>query len=345
MDTTQPRQISVVEPVGAAIEETKKILFRPFDITKWFAIGFCAWLAMLGNGGGGGNYNFNFGDRTSSGQAPDFQREMHNIKDAALEHLPVIISVTAVVVLVILVISLVLMWLKSRGQFMFLHCVSQNVAEVVNPWKRYARQANSLFLFRIVLGLFGVIASLLFIVPLIFIFISFAKKDFKVFAAAGVVPAILLILAFIVLAIVLAIVKMLTKDFVVPVMYIQNCTVTEGWKRFWALCKANMGTFVLFLLFLFVINIAISVMMVLLVVFTCCCAACIMAIPYIGTVALLPLLVWRRAYSALFLAQFGPEFNIFSVEPQPAIPTVPGYPVVPVSPEEDLPPESPEQNF
>ncbi|MHC5085489.1 MAG: hypothetical protein ACYSOV_07800 [Planctomycetota bacterium] len=32
MDTNQMRQISVIEPIGAAIEKTKQILFQPFDI-------------------------------------------------------------------------------------------------------------------------------------------------------------------------------------------------------------------------------------------------------------------------------------------------------------------------
>jgi hypothetical protein len=55
--------ISVIEPVSKAIEKTKEILFRPFDLKKWCVIGFCAWLATLGEGGGGGgnggggNYN------------------------------------------------------------------------------------------------------------------------------------------------------------------------------------------------------------------------------------------------------------------------------------------------
>ena len=36
MDPIQPREISVVEPIGAAFEKTKQILFQPFDIGKWF---------------------------------------------------------------------------------------------------------------------------------------------------------------------------------------------------------------------------------------------------------------------------------------------------------------------
>ena len=172
MDTNQMRQISVIEPIGAAIEKTKQILFQPFDITKWFAIGFCAWLATLGSGG---RSNLNFGNWGSHDQSPDFQQEIHNVKEAVLENLPIVIGVGALVILVILVLSLVFMWLKSRGQFMFFHCVSRDKGEVVKPWKQYAQQANSLFLFRLVLGLAGVAVSILFIVPLVAIGFSFAK--------------------------------------------------------------------------------------------------------------------------------------------------------------------------
>src|SRR5687767_10268602 len=50
---------SVTEPITQAYNRTVDILFKPFNITKWFVLGFAAWLAQLGEGGGGGN-NFNF---------------------------------------------------------------------------------------------------------------------------------------------------------------------------------------------------------------------------------------------------------------------------------------------
>lgn len=352
MNTTQPRPISIIEPIGAAIEKTKQILFQPFDLAKWFAIGFCAWLAALGDGGGGGNgnYNFNFGNQ-SSGGCGDFQHEIHNLKDVVLANLPIIISVSIAIVLVVVVLALVFMWLRSRGQFMFLHCVAENKGEVVLPWKRYATQANSLFLFKAVLWAIGAVVSLALIVPLVFIFISFAKTDFKVFAAAAVIPAIFIVLAFMLMAIVFGVIKTLTKDFVVPIMYLETCTVTEGWKRFWALCKPNLGTFFLFLLFLIVVNIVLGMIAFAVVMAACCmcCIGIIFMIPYIGTVAMLPLLVWRRAYSALFLSQFGPQFDVFPPQVPPVVvPSAVIPPVGPVSPVTeggDLPPEPPQQNF
>ncbi|HLX94273.1 MAG TPA: hypothetical protein VKU37_00855 [Verrucomicrobiae bacterium] len=49
--STHPREISVAEPVSPALEQVKRVLFRPFDLGKWFTIGFCAWLAQLGESG------------------------------------------------------------------------------------------------------------------------------------------------------------------------------------------------------------------------------------------------------------------------------------------------------
>jgi hypothetical protein len=58
MDVEQVTAVSVLEPVGQAIEKVKEILFKPFDLGRWFVIGFCAWLACLDQGGG---FNFNIG--------------------------------------------------------------------------------------------------------------------------------------------------------------------------------------------------------------------------------------------------------------------------------------------
>ncbi len=328
MDTLQPGQISVVEPIGAAIEKTKKILFRPFNIAKWFAIGFCAWLATLGSGG---RSNLNFGNWGSHEQSPDFQQEIHNVKEAVLENLPIVIGVGALVILVILVLSLVFMWLKSRGQFMFFHCVSRDKGEVVKPWKQYAQQANSLFLFRLVLGLAGVAVSILFIVPLVAIGFSFAKTGIAGFALANLVWGFLLIFCIIMVALTLSGIRLLTDDFVVPIMSLRRCSVTEGWKEFWRLLMSNKGPFTVYLLFLFVIGLAIGMIILLAVLVTCCCAACFLMIPYIGTVVMLPILVWRRAYSLLYLSQYGPEFDVFVPEPTPIV--VPTASIPPIAPE------------
>jgi len=44
---TAPINLSVIDPIGRALDRVKLLLFQPFDLGKWFAIGFCAWLAFL----------------------------------------------------------------------------------------------------------------------------------------------------------------------------------------------------------------------------------------------------------------------------------------------------------
>jgi hypothetical protein len=308
MEQVQPQNISVLEPIGAAIEKTKEILFHPFDLVKWLTIGFCAWLATLGSrggrvGGGGGNFKH--------GNVQDFQHEIQHLKEDILNNLPIILSVGMVVVIVVLVISLVLMWLKSRGQFMFLDCVAQNKAEVVNPWKRYAAQGNSLFVFNIILWLAGLFASAVFLVPLAFLVITFFYHGIEALAMVDLMGFFVLLFGLILVILTIALIKSLTTDFVAPIMYLRNCSVMTGWREFKAILFAYKWPFTLYLTFLFVVGIAMFMIVFLAIIFTCCCAACILAIPYIGTVLMLPLLVWRRAYSLCYLAQYGALYDVF----------------------------------
>lgn len=41
MDTLRPQGVSVIDPIGPAIEHVRLMLFKPFDISKWMTIGFC----------------------------------------------------------------------------------------------------------------------------------------------------------------------------------------------------------------------------------------------------------------------------------------------------------------
>jgi hypothetical protein len=49
-----------------------------------------------------------------------------------------------------------------------------------------------------------------------------------------------------------------------------------------------------------------------------CLTCCLAAIPYLGSVILLPLLVFDRAYPLYFLEQFGPEWRFFGPASSPA---------------------------
>jgi hypothetical protein len=54
METGNVRGVSVLEPIGHAINKTKHILFEPFSLEKWFVIGFCAGWPGSRSGGAAG---------------------------------------------------------------------------------------------------------------------------------------------------------------------------------------------------------------------------------------------------------------------------------------------------
>jgi hypothetical protein len=60
-----------------------------------------------------------------------------------------------------------------------------------------------------------------------------------------------------------------------------------------------------------VLAMAIGTLVVFAILLTCCLAGCLMALPYIGTVFLLPVLVFKRSYSLYYLAQYGPQYDVF----------------------------------
>src|SRR5262249_11141273 len=105
-------RIEIFKPFGEAFELMKKILFQPFDLKKWFVIGFGAWLANLGSGGGSFNYQSDSGE------------EVRKLNDAIGEipH-PILVAGIIVVIVLVLVLIVVFAWLRARGGFMFIDCI------------------------------------------------------------------------------------------------------------------------------------------------------------------------------------------------------------------------------
>jgi hypothetical protein len=308
--TPQENQISVIDPISPAIEWVKTILFRPFDLGKWFVIGFCAWLAYLGERGGP-NFNFRFGGQQHGPSGESF----HHAKEVIIESLFWIIPVAIVVTLVIIVIGFVMTWLSSRGRFMFLHCVALNKAEVVAPWHKFSKQGNSLFLFRIVVGLISFAIVMMLIAMLVVIgILLFAGGGGP--HPLGIIFIVLMAICLIIpTALVFALINKFTRDFIVPIMFLRQGTCMAAWREFWPLLTGNKGKFTIYILFQIVIALAVGVIIVAGVCITCCCLGCILAIPYIGTVLMLPILVFDRSYSLLYLRQYGTGYDVFSSEP------------------------------
>jgi hypothetical protein len=319
-----PREISVTEPVEPAYERVKQMLFKPFDLTKWITIGFCAWLAGFGeSGGGGGGLNgLNNGNYNSGGGKVEPLEQFREFYQQAVDYVTAnvnwIVPVAVIVVLLLLALWVLVLWLSSRGKFMFLHCVALDRAEVELPWSKFAGAANSLFRFRLVVGLIWMVLLLPLLMFIAMIILRMVLQDEADFA--GVMTAIGLGLVFILLSLVFALIHKFMVDFVVPIMFLRGGSCLAAWREFWTLLTANAGKFALYVLFQIVLGMVIGALVVMAILLTCCLAGCLMVLPFVGTVLLLPVLVFKRAYPLYYLAQFGPQYNVFPAPPAPPAP-------------------------
>lgn len=296
--------ISYSQPLSMGFQRMKKALFQPFDITKWFRIGFTAWLAGLTecNGGSSGNNsgsNFNNLDKFF-----DFPQTAWNW----LIDNPLWANLILVGIVFLIIIVSVIIWVSARGKFMFLHNVVHDNAEISQPWHDYRKEGNSLFWFDFV---FGWIAFAVFMLIAAHCFVSAKELYYGDFTKPEIFLSILqMVLLFIGYIIVFGYIGLFEKDFVVPIMYKHRIGVLSAWGKFLALLGRKLFTFLLYGLFIFVLGIAVAIGIIFFALVTCCIGLLLIAIPYIGAVVLLPVSYTFRAFSIEFLAQFGDDFDL-----------------------------------
>jgi len=292
--------ISYVEPLSRAFERMRRMLFQPFELSKWLVLGFSAWLAGLatGNGGGSSWQAYDGGDLSSP-------REMVSDLDRILERLVEQVFLVPIVLLVVsvaLVIILLVLWISSRAKFIFLDNVVHDRAMIVEPWKRFRRLGDSLFLWR--LG-FAVVCFAVVLVLLVVIFAPAATLSLSdALRGLSLASIFLGVLVMAVLGVIAAFVLLLLENFVIPIMYRFDLRATEAWRALLPWLRSYGGSFVLY--GGFVLLVAIPAFFAFWVL--CCCTCCIVALPYLGTVILLPIWVTYRIFSLEFLAQFGADY-------------------------------------
>jgi hypothetical protein len=314
--------IHYVAPLQRAWARMKGILFNPFDLGKWLVIGFSAWLARLAGGGGGGGMRVN----PSRGHvAPPHVRRLLREAWAYLQAHPNWLTLVIVGAITVAVIVLVLVWISSRGKFIFLDNVVHDRARIAEPWRRYAPLGDSLFLWRLGYGVVCLLALAALGAAAVMAAGGFSGFGFG--SVRSVTITVLAGLAAVLVGIACACVSLFLDSFVVPVMYRNGIGAVEAWRRLLPWLEAHLGAFLLYGLFVLGLVAAVGIGVFAAGLMTCCVGLLLVMLPYVGTVILLPFLVTYRAFSVEFLTQFDPGFAVF---PQPeAAPPTPTEPTTP----------------
>lgn len=299
--------ISYSEPLSKAWLRMKTMLFRPFNIGVWFVLGFSAFLASLAESAGssgGKTTKWINGDSNV-----DFYKDvLEDLSSSTWDFIETGLGLGIAMVLGIgvIVIGLLILWVSSRGQFMFLDNLVHRRTEITRPWSEFAAQGNSLFVWQIFFALITMATVVLCVLLGVGIFVPLMSAyagwviSVPLFIVAGTIAFILIVTTLYI--------DFFLFSFIVPIMHRERIGAMAAWSRFLPLFREHPGSFILCGLFYTLLTMVGYLAFMLGGLLTCCIGLILMAIPYLGSVITLPLSVTLRYYTLDFLSQFGGEF-------------------------------------
>ncbi len=233
---------SAVDSITLAIEHTKQQLFKPFRIGQWSKLAFVGLLA--GELGSSGFSPSNFNLHRHTGAVPRTGLPNSLGIDPAL-----VAALIAAAIVAALAIGTILMYVGSVMRFVLFDSIIAKECHVGASWSRRLGAGwrfflwKLLYLFLVSVGLFVLIGF-----PLVFAFAKGWLKDPKAHLPALVLGGGLLLLVVLVFLVVTAVIFVLTKDFVVPLMALDDINAFEAWRRLVPMLKAELGAYGVYIL-------------------------------------------------------------------------------------------------
>ncbi len=283
-------------------------LFRPASTQVWIGLGFTAWLAHLGE----------------RGLQVDISGDFHRLW-AHADRWPTfwgnystwIMAGLALILTLFVLVSLVLLWLRCRGTFMFLDNVIREDQAVVQPWRRSAAPGWRLFTWNLVLWLILTVLLALALAPLLVYGLTHLRgaEVLGLPTALGVSVPLCIVWIFVVIGITVTV-----ADLATPLMYRDQLTVISALRRLLALWAVAPQAMAGYLGVRLLLGITAGLTVFAGGCLTCCCLWFLLMVPLLWAVILLPVLLLVRLYSLEFLRQFGPDFDPWSAATPPVMP-------------------------
>jgi len=360
---------SAVDAISPAFEHTRKQLFQPFRFAQWARLAVVGLLAgELGSSGGCNTHNFNLN------QHPGTTRHFMDTGFSGID--PALVGgLIAVLVIAGLVLGIILMYVSSVMRFILFDSVLAKECHIRESWSRGQGPGWRLFLWKLIYLLVTFAGLIVLLgIPAGFAFAMGWLKEPKEHLLPLVLGGILVFFALMIFVVALTLIFVLTKDFVVPQMALEDIGVIEGWQRLWPAIQAEKGGYAGYIgmkivmaigagivvgIATLILGLIIAIPTVLLsilaimtgktagltwnaytitlaVVVGCVLLACFL---YVIALISVPVIVFFPAYSIYFFAARYPRLSavLYPAPPAPAAPQIPP----PVAPPPYEPPPLP----
>jgi len=244
--------ITAVDSITPALEHTKQQLFKPFRIAQWTKLAFVGLLAGELGTNGFNRSNFRF---PSHGGAPP-----HFPPSLPVDH-ALLAALIAAIVIAALALGIILMFASSVMRFILFDSIVTRECHIRWSWSRRLGPGWRYFAWKLlylVLTVAGI--GVLVGIPLALAFAKGWLKAPKEHLPALILGGIILCFVFFAVFLATAIIFVLTKDFVVPQMALENIDVMEGWRRLWPMTNAEIGAYATYIVMKIVLSIVAGIL-------------------------------------------------------------------------------------
>jgi hypothetical protein len=350
--------ISAIDAIGPAFQHTKVQLLRPFRAAQWAKLALVGFLAgELSSGGcNGGNFKMPTGSTGGHGSLGSV--------------LPGIAPALVALLIALLIVGGIVFWIlfayiSSVMRFILFDSIVTKRCEIGRSWSRRHGDGLRLFVWQILFTLaMGVGLAVLIGIPAAFAFavgwLHNARQHLLPLILGGML-VFFAVMGFIVLSLV---VHVLTKDFVVPQMALEQIGAIAAWRRLLHMLNADkssyagylglkivmaigasvvVGIVIFIVLLVFLIPVGgfgvIAVMVgktagltwnlytiTLAIVLGCIVLAVLL---YVVSLISVPAIVFFPAYSIYFFASRYPPLDAYLHPPLPMVPPSPPLPPLP----------------
>ncbi len=267
--------VSAVDCVQPALQHTRQQLFSPFRWGQWSRLALVGILAAELHVGGCGFGNLGNhwphiphkdGSTLIPSSASPFGVPPFNSAHMS-QHIAQFLGLIIVGFVAIFVLAFLFLYISSVFRFILFDSVLQRRCSIGEGWHKWRRAGGRFFLWQIV---FQIAVSLFFAllvgIPLALALAAGWANDFQQHVVRMIAGVILLLGLVFVSFVAAIVVQVLARDFLVPIMALEDLDFADGWHRLLGILGREKGAFTVYLLLKLVLSIAAGIIFSILAV-------------------------------------------------------------------------------
>jgi hypothetical protein len=228
--------ISAVDAITQAFEHARQQLLRPFRINQWAKLALVGLLAgEMSSGGSGCN--------PGSFQMPH-PNNSQRLLDAGFPTINPVLTASLIAVLVVtgFFLFILFIYVNSVMRFVLFDSIVAKECRIWQSWTRRQWPGWRFFVWQILLALASIVCLTILVgIPAGFALLVGWLKDPKEHMIPLILGGMALFFVFLLFIVVQLVIHVMTKDFVVPQMALEEISAIEGWRRLWPQVKQEKG--------------------------------------------------------------------------------------------------------